>query len=90
MKRLRVSYTGTVQGVGFRYTAVRLAQDVGVTGRVGNLPDGRVDLLAEGEEALLIALQSAIEKEMGHHITERTTWWEAATGEFNDFTVAFF
>lgn len=39
---------GSVQGVGYRYTVSRIADDIGVTGWVRNLPDGRVQVLCEG------------------------------------------
>src|ERR1039458_5768136 len=43
-----VFFTGHVQGVGFRYTALQAAKEVEVAGFVTNLPDGRVQLEAEG------------------------------------------
>ncbi len=46
----RVTVAGRVQGVGFRFFAARSAQEAGVTGWVRNLPDGRVESVAEGEE----------------------------------------
>jgi acylphosphatase len=47
----RVHYSGRVQGVGFRATAVRIAQRFPVAGWVRNLPDGQVELLVEGPAA---------------------------------------
>jgi acylphosphatase len=44
----RVLYKGRVQGVGFRYTAERLAQGFEVAGHVRNLADGSVEIIAEG------------------------------------------
>jgi acylphosphatase len=41
--------SGRVQGVGFRYTALREAERLGVTGYVRNLDDGDVEILAEGD-----------------------------------------
>jgi len=44
---------GRVQGVGFRYFVVREAEALGVSGWVRNLPDGRVEVLASAEPALV-------------------------------------
>lgn len=46
----RFLITGRVQGVGFRYFTEDAAQREGVTGFVRNLPDGRVEVVAEGDE----------------------------------------
>src|SRR5688572_25939207 len=47
-KRSTVLYSGRVQGVGFRYTTRSIARKYQVSGFVRNLPDGRVELVAEG------------------------------------------
>ncbi len=45
----RISFRGHVQGVGFRYTVLRLAQPYPtITGYVRNMPDGSVELFAQG------------------------------------------
>jgi len=49
--RAHVWISGAVQGVGFRFFAVRAAQRHGVSGFVRNLPDGRVEVEAEGMRA---------------------------------------
>jgi acylphosphatase len=49
--RYRVLISGRVQGVFFRDTCRRLAEDSGVTGWVRNLPDGRVEAVFEGPAA---------------------------------------
>ena len=48
MIRKSVIYSGHVQGVGFRFTVQRASGGFDVTGFVKNLPDGRVELVAEG------------------------------------------
>ncbi|MFC1637742.1 acylphosphatase, partial [Candidatus Margulisiibacteriota bacterium] len=44
MKRVQALYSGSVQGVGFRFTAIDAAQQHGLTGWVRNTPDGKVEL----------------------------------------------
>ena len=44
-----VYYSGHVQGVGFRYQIFQIAKEFEITGFVHNLPDGRVQLHAQGE-----------------------------------------
>ncbi len=61
-RRTRVFFGGRVQGVGFRATARRLARSFGVTGFVRNLPDGRVELLAEGDGEAVAGLLAAIDR----------------------------
>jgi acylphosphatase len=86
--RLRALYSGHVQGVGFRYSAKALAFGFEVTGTVGNLPDGRVELIAEGARAELEAFQQAIrESELGHFIRKEAVTWENAQGGLRGFEI---
>lgn len=57
-------FTGHVQGVGFRYQVVTIAKGFELTGYVKNLNDGRVELLAEGDEAEVLDFLEAIESEL--------------------------
>lgn len=54
--RLRALVSGTVQGVGFRWFVQRHACALGLRGYARNLPDGRVEVVAEGPRARLEAL----------------------------------
>ena len=51
MRRVHVIIGGSVQGVGYRYTARMVAREVGVTGWVRNLHDGTVEAEVEGTDA---------------------------------------
>lgn len=64
-----VYYSGHVQGVGFRATAAGLARRHRVAGWVRNLPDGRVELLAEGEDGEVLAFLSDLRERMADHIS---------------------
>ena len=48
-RRVHVYVSGTVQGVAFRYYAQQKAEELGVSGWVKNLPDGRVEAVFEGD-----------------------------------------
>jgi acylphosphatase len=54
--RLHLFVSGDVQGVSFRAYTVDEARTLGVSGWVRNLPDGRVEVEAEGDRAALEAL----------------------------------
>jgi acylphosphatase len=59
-----------------------------VCGGVRNLPDGRVELVLEGERAEMKAFQQAIrESELGHFIRGETVLWAEAKGDFRGFEI---
>ncbi len=43
-----ITFTGRVQGVGFRFTAMNIADRCGLTGLIRNLPNGSVEMIAQG------------------------------------------
>ncbi|MFN8276599.1 MAG: acylphosphatase [Chitinophagales bacterium] len=53
MKSLQLVIRGNVQGVGFRAATKKVADVLQVTGFVKNLPDGAVEVVVTGEEALV-------------------------------------
>ena len=87
-ERLHNYYSGRVQGVGFRFTVRSLAHGFEVAGSVRNLPDGRVELAAEGERAELEEFQQAIrDSEVGSFIRQEETRWCEARNEFRGFEI---
>ncbi|WP_349898366.1 acylphosphatase [Parafrigoribacterium soli] len=59
--RKRALVSGDVQGVGFRMNALVQAQNLGLVGFARNLPDGRVEVEAEGSEEAVDALLTWLE-----------------------------
>lgn len=86
-QRCTVHYTGRVQGVGFRWTTSRIARSHAVTGYVKNLPDGRVELVAEGQIEAVRAFLAAVRDRMAENIREENQVPGDATGEFQAFDI---
>jgi acylphosphatase len=86
-RQVHVFYSGSVQGVGFRYTAVDRAQDLGVGGWVKNLPDGRVEVVAQADEQVLQAFLERIKKDFSRVIRDERVSWESALDTYKDFSI---
>ena len=87
-RRMQVFYSGRVQGVGFRYQTRQLAAGYEVLGTVRNLPDGRVELVAEGELAELEAFRQAIRDcGLGPLIDGEDELWTDARGGIRGFEI---
>jgi acylphosphatase len=85
---MQIIYSGHVQGVGFRYTVRSVASGFEVTGTVRNLPDGAVELVAEGAKDELAAFRQAIrESGMDHFIRNEAVSWAEAKNEFRGFEI---
>ena len=63
-----VLFSGHVQGVGFRFNTYQIAKNFDITGRVRNLDDGRVELVAEGEAGEIETFLEAIRQRMSGNI----------------------
>lgn len=60
MPSFRYHVSGRVQGVGYRYFVLRAAERLSVSGYARNLPDGAVEVVAEGDERALAALEEEL------------------------------
>jgi acylphosphatase len=88
--RVHVVLGGRVQGVAFRYYTVKWADEDGVTGWVRNLPDGDVEVLAEGPRENLERFVELLRRGPRMARVDRCeATWEEPTGEFPDFRIAF-
>ena len=90
MERLHAIVSGTVQGVFFRANTVSVATKLGLKGYVRNLPDGSVEVIAEGEKELLEKLlEWCSHGPEGAMVTKTETKWEENKNEFRDFRVRY-
>ncbi len=89
-KKIHMVVSGRVQGVYYRYSTLRKASELGLTGWVRNLRDGRVEVLAEGDETLLAILAEWCRSgPPGALVTDLHTEWEDHTGEYATFEIIY-
>jgi acylphosphatase len=88
-KRLHVYFSGTVQGVGFRFTAQDIANELGIRGWVKNKSSGQVEVVAEAEEEKLKEFLDRINQYFSRHIQDTRLDWQEAAGEFTDFEIRY-
>ena len=88
--RVRLVIEGRVQGVWFRDSTRRKANEVGVYGWVRNRDDGGVEVLAEGSndavERLITWCRQGPPRAIVKHVREDREEWQ---GEFDSFDIVF-
>jgi len=88
MKRAHIIISGRVHAVGFRLTAFNTAEDLGLVGFVRNLPNGAVEIVAEGKEENLQELISWCKRgPAGAAVRKVDVNFGEATGEFENFEI---
>jgi acylphosphatase len=82
-----VFFSGRVQGVGFRYQTLQVAKGYDVSGYAMNLPDGRVQLEAEGRPAEVQAFITAVQERMEGYIRQVEQSGATRAPQFTGFTI---
>jgi len=86
--RVHAFVSGRVQGVFFRDHTRRWATSLGLTGWVRNLPDGRVEVVAEGEKERLEDLVTRLKTGPPMADVQNVgVTWEDWCDEFEDFRI---
>lgn len=86
--RAHLKIRGRVQGVYYRYSMVREAQNLGLTGWVRNLEDGSVEAVAEGERVNIEALIAwSRQGPAGARVDGVDVQWQSADESFSGFVV---
>jgi acylphosphatase len=86
--RRRLVAGGRVQGVWFRDSTRREAERLGVAGSARNLPDGSVEVVAEGEADAVDRLEAFVRAGPGHAEVDRVEVSDEAPEGVRGFTVA--
>ncbi len=88
--RAHVYISGRVQGVFFRAFTAERAKELGLTGWVKNLPDGRVEAIFEGEEDKIKEMIARCREGPPHSIVRDVdVRFEKPTGEYQSFVVSY-
>ena len=84
----QATVAGRVQGVFFRIFVTEHARELGLTGWVRNLPDGSVEVTAEGEKASLEKLVELLRQgPPAASVTDVRTRWTGYTGRYTGFAI---
>ncbi|MCS7116773.1 MAG: acylphosphatase [Nitrososphaerota archaeon] len=88
MERAKIVAEGDVQGVGYRYYVRRLAWRLDLKGYVTNLPDGRVEVVVEGEKSKIEEFIKAINiVRPPINVTKLSVEYQKPTGKFTTFKI---
>ena len=88
--RAHITVSGVVQGIGYRFFAQRTATELGITGYVRNLPDGRVEVVAEGKQGLMNSFIEELRRgPWSAHVSGIDVETSQYKAEFNRFTIRF-
>lgn len=86
-KHLSARFLGNVQGVGFRYAATILGQEMGLKGFVKNLDDGAVLVEAEGQEILLQEFLDHLKKKFSKNIRSIDSNFSEDKNQYESFNI---
>ncbi len=89
MIRRRIIYGGRVQGVGFRFSAIRVAANYNVAGFVRNLPSGKVEVEVEGDKKEIKAFMDELAENMSGNIRETNFQDMPVSGSYHRFEIRY-
>ena len=84
-----IIFSGRVQGVGFRFTTYRIARQNRLAGFVRNLPDGTVEMFAQGRDDDITASLRDIAESFSGYLRGTEITDAAPDGGYNSFDITF-
>jgi acylphosphatase len=85
----KIIFSGSVQGIGFRYTVSRISVRYSLTGYVKNLADGTVEVFAQGKLSEIDLFIEDIKESFAGYIRGCKESNESCNTSFADFRIAF-
>ncbi len=89
MVHIQAVFTGSVQGVGFRYTACWHAREHGITGTVQNLSNGSVELYAAGDKKQVDAFLMSLKNSFSRYIDSVEVHYLDSEKNYSGFQVIY-
>ncbi|MGD0237416.1 MAG: acylphosphatase [Syntrophorhabdales bacterium] len=90
MRRAEILVRGLVQGVFYRHSTRRKADEFRLTGSVRNLRDGRVEVICEGtKEDIEKLIEWCKRGPQGAIVEYVDIAWKEYAGEFNEFRILY-
>ncbi len=85
----KVVFSGRVQGVGFRFTALNIANRYDLNGYVRNMPDGTVEMVAQGHPDDINDCIRDIQESFAGHLRDTDISDIAVNPELSEFKITF-
>lgn len=86
--RIRITVSGVVQGVGFRYYTYRTANKLALAGYVKNKKDGSVEVVVEGDKSKLLKFVEELRiGPPGSAVENFHINWEDPKNDLNEFRI---
>ncbi|MEK7142777.1 MAG: acylphosphatase [Patescibacteria group bacterium] len=85
----KIIFLGRVQGIGFRYTALKLARELNLKGYVKNFADSSVELVAQGDEKIISNLVEKLRDSFSSEIENVKIIDQKPKSKFKDFQIEF-
>jgi acylphosphatase len=85
----RIIFRGRVQGVGFRFTVLNVAKRYQLTGLVRNLPNGTVEMIAQGCSDDIADCIRDINESFGYNVEDTQVEAVPADRQYRDFKITF-
>lgn len=89
VKTINILFSGRVHGVGFRLTAYSIANRHKIFGWVKNIPEGKVEILAQGKQENIDLFLNSINDFFKHHIDDYNVKQVISEEKYSDFQVRF-